>query len=160
MFLMIDFLGSVLAKTTFLPGRKALMSYWEKNLDTTPLRFAKLPNGCRVSADLRIPYERQVFLRKEEFRELVYLRSLLKPGDVFVDIGSNIGLWALSASKAVGRSRHVFSLEPNPDTYQKLISNISLNNATNISAFPFAATDVTGQVTFCCYGEHNLSAIF
>lgn len=135
------------------------MRHWEKSIESSPSRLAKLPNRLCVHADLRIPYERMVYIRKEEYRELQYLNNILNPGDVFIDIGGNIGLWALSASTAVGPKGQVFSLEPNPLTYKKLLANIALNKVSNITAFPVAATDATGHVTFCCHDEHNLSCI-
>ena len=57
---------------------------------------------------------------------------LLKNGDIFFDIGSNIGLMTLYASRKVGRSGQVHSFEPEPGTYKILEENCLINRVENI----------------------------
>ncbi len=57
---------------------------------------------------------------------------LLKPGDVFFDIGSNIGLMAIFAAKKTGDTGVVHSFEPEPETFKILQQNCSLNHLRNI----------------------------
>jgi FkbM family methyltransferase len=45
---------------------------------------------------------------------------LLRPGDVFVDIGAHDGLISLLAAQAVGNSGCVYSFEPNPAAFARL----------------------------------------
>ncbi|MBY9007039.1 MAG: FkbM family methyltransferase [Candidatus Lokiarchaeota archaeon] len=63
------------------------------------------------------------------------IRNYLKPGDTFMDIGSNIGIISLAASQIVGDNGHIYSFEPEPDTFFFFKKNISLNNIKNITAF-------------------------
>src|SRR5579863_7387210 len=42
------------------------------------------------------------------------LTKELKEGDVFVDVGANIGFFTLLASKLVGEKGRVYAFEPNP----------------------------------------------
>ena len=51
------------------------------------------------------------------------LKSCLKPGDTFWDIGANIGWFSLLASKFVGSNGKVFSFEPSPDVFSLLSAN-------------------------------------
>ncbi len=69
-----------------------------------------------------------------ENQELYFLEKFLKEGDVFFDIGANIGLFSLTASKIIGESGKIFSFEPTPVTFQRLQENIKLNNLVMITA--------------------------
>jgi FkbM family methyltransferase len=72
-------------------------------------------------------------------------RSLLRPGDVCLDIGAHIGYFTLLASRLVGPGGHVYAFEPSPATYEALLANLRRNDAANVTAFPFAAGDAPGQ---------------
>ena len=50
----------------------------------------------------------QDFERKERH----FVRRYLRPGDVFVDAGANIGLYTLIAARCVGANGRVYSFEP------------------------------------------------
>lgn len=67
--------------------------------------------------------------------EFAFLRKYLKEGDVFFDIGANIGLYSLFASKIIGDNSKVFAFEPTPDTFERLQKNIRLNKLTNIKPY-------------------------
>ena len=76
--------------------------------------------------------------------ELELLPQLLRAGDTFVDIGANIGLYALWASRFVGPTGQVIALEPDPDNYALLIRNVAINRAHNIEALNQAASNSSG----------------
>ncbi|MEO6721265.1 MAG: FkbM family methyltransferase, partial [Ferruginibacter sp.] len=57
---------------------------------------------------------------------------LLKTGDIYFDIGSNIGLMAIFAAKKVGRKGQVHSFEPEPDTFKILEHNCRINSLNNM----------------------------
>jgi len=79
------------------------------------LSYRPLPDGSILKVQLDVPYEQMVWLQDEEWDELRYLQNKLRPGDVFIDVGANIGLWTLVAATSVGPSGRVFSFEPNPN---------------------------------------------
>lgn len=54
-----------------------------------------------------------------------FVLDTLKPGDLFVDIGANIGSYTVLASKA--RGARTISVEPDPDTARALRRNIEVN---------------------------------
>ena len=66
------------------------------------------------------------FTYLSDFNEMMFLLHILNPNDVFVDIGSNVGVWTLLASGVVGCK--TIALEPAPETYKKLESHIILND--------------------------------
>jgi FkbM family methyltransferase len=66
------------------------------------------------------------------------LNLLLKKGDVFVDVGANIGLMTVYGAAKVGSQGKVLSFEANPDTKRILDENIALNQLGNVKTFGFA----------------------
>lgn len=54
-------------------------------------------------------------------------RALVKPGDVVLDIGANIGAHTLHLAKAVGERGQVLAFEPTDYAFGKLRHNLSLN---------------------------------
>jgi FkbM family methyltransferase len=65
----------------------------------------------------------------------------LKPGDVFLDIGANIGYFTLLAASIVKDAGKVISFEPNPHNLQLIYSDIVENQFDNITIYPFAASN-------------------
>jgi FkbM family methyltransferase len=56
-----------------------------------------------------------------------YLRALLRPGDVFVDVGANHGYFTLVAAALVGTFMRDVAIEPNPTVYEQLRTHVRLN---------------------------------
>ena len=86
------------------------------------------------------------------------IQKRLKPGDTFVDIGANVGFYALVASKSVDKTGKVFAFEPAPATMTALRTNIGLNRSTNIQAIELALSDRTGDTTLFLDAAHNSGA--
>jgi FkbM family methyltransferase len=85
--------------------------------------------------------------------------SVLKKGDVALDIGANIGYYALIESKKVGTLGKVYAIEPVTKNYKRLQQNIALNNISNISTFNFAAGDHDGPADIYVNEKSNRSSI-
>lgn len=60
-----------------------------------------------------------------DFGDMMLLLHMLRPGDLFADIGSNVGAYSIMAGKVAGAD--VIAFEPAPDTFSKLQRNIRLN---------------------------------
>lgn len=76
-----------------------------------------------------------------EKNEISFMEKNLKSGDIFVDIGANVGLFSLIASPIVGNEGQVIAFEPSPTTFKRLNENISLNNFKNIDARNLGLSD-------------------
>jgi FkbM family methyltransferase len=85
------------------------------------------------------------------------LRQLVKPGDVVVDVGANIGVVTSLLGMLVGRCGHVFSFEPVPELYGILKKTISLNDlAGTVTAIHAAVGDHTSdRVVIYVPREHS-----
>ena len=69
------------------------------------------------------------------------LERFLEPGDVFIDVGANIGYYSLLASGLVGRAGRVFSIEAHPAIHTQLLRNVQMAPTNNISAIHAAAAE-------------------
>ena len=92
-----------------------------------------------------------------------HLRGFIRPGDVVLDVGAHTGDSTIPLALAAGPSGCVLALEPNPYVFPVLEANARLNrDRTNILPLNFAATAVSGPVTFeysdagyCNGGRHE-----
>jgi len=80
-----------------------------------------------------------------ELSEREFLKYFLKPGDIFVDVGANIGLFTVLAGRYVGAKGAVYAFEPCAKTYQSLLANVKLNGLTNVSCHRAALSDHPGR---------------
>lgn len=71
----------------------------------------------------------------------------LSEGDVFVDVGANIGYYSILAGKIVGEKGQVIAMEPISDTVKVLDLNIKLNSLKNIIVIPKAAWSNSSVLT-------------
>lgn len=76
-----------------------------------------------------------------EAEELAFVRAMLEPGDVFIDIGAHVGLYSLVAWRAVGASGRVLAIEANPETFGRLSANLAMNRASNVTAANIGVSD-------------------
>lgn len=67
--------------------------------------------------------------------------SRLNEGDIFIDIGSNSGVWSMRAAKQIGSSGTVICFEPQSTPFSDLILNGRLNNIHNVRGFNCAVSD-------------------
>ncbi|MEN6547163.1 MAG: FkbM family methyltransferase, partial [Armatimonadia bacterium] len=80
------------------------------------------------------------FSRTWEQENTLVLKAILASTHTFVDVGANIGYYALLASRLL-RQGSVFAYEPVPTTFEWLQRNIQLNRSRNIESFPVAVSD-------------------
>jgi FkbM family methyltransferase len=73
--------------------------------------------------------------------ETALIKKVLKPGDVFVDIGANIGYYTLLAARLAGPGGRVIAFEPDPCNFQLLGKNIRQNGYSNVVPLNLAVSD-------------------
>lgn len=66
-----------------------------------------------------------VYANPPDWNEMLAWRRLLRPGDLFVDVGSNVGSYALWAADLGAR---VVAVEPSPVSLPLLRANLALND--------------------------------
>ena len=81
-------------------------------------------------------------------------QQLLRPGDVYVDVGANIGYDSLLASHCVGEGGKVVSIEASPGIFSLLADNVARNSAGNIRLVHAAVSDRGGTLPIYA-GRHK-----
>jgi FkbM family methyltransferase len=76
------------------------------------------------------------------------LASTLKEGQVFLDIGANVGFYSLFAARRVGPSGCVIAFEPDPMTFESLTRSLRYNALDWASAVNVALSDREGELPF------------
>lgn len=56
-----------------------------------------------------------------------YVRDSLQPGDVFIDVGANIGYFSALAARSVGSQGSVVAIEASPSVFQSLTETVAMN---------------------------------
>ncbi len=107
--------------------------------------LARLGDRSRIWAVLhRTGASKVMYANPPDYPEMLAWRQVLGPGDIFVDVGSNIGAYAIWAAE-LGAS--VIALEPARDTFELLEENIALNGY-RVEAIRAAAGAAPGTARF------------
>lgn len=80
--------------------------------------------------------------------------TILKPGDLVIDIGGNIGYHALLAGTAVGPTGRVHTFEASSTSFGQLKKNIDRNSFAHVTPHHCAISNEPGSVTLF-YGGAN-----
>ena len=89
------------------------------------------------------------YVRAESFHykekgTVALLRDELEAGDVFCDVGANIGIYTIPAAKHVGPAGRIYAFEPHAGNLVSLLENIALNGVSDrVSVLSCALHDAT-----------------
>lgn len=82
-----------------------------------------------------------------ELEEMAFVLHLLRPGDLFVDVGANIGSYSVMASAGVG-ARSV-AIEPVPATFERMLRNARINALEDrMTCIQAGVSDAPGTLAF------------
>lgn len=101
-----------------------------------------------MHADLRTPLGLRLYRYGFCAVEARVCEALLQPGDVLVDGGANIGLFALRGATVVGSTGRVVACEPGPGTMDLLTANAQANGFAMIDLHQVALSDSVGTASF------------
>lgn len=121
-------------------------------------------NGIRLAFDFS-----QTFCRAEgilslggnpEQEDFDYIASLIKPGDVVMDVGANVGLVSILLLKAEPELERIYAFEPLPDTFAKMKHNLLLNGLPKkINPVNVGMSDKQGSFDFFLPGENEAASM-
>ncbi|MFB6318899.1 FkbM family methyltransferase [Saccharicrinis sp. FJH54] len=121
------------------------------------IRFHGIKLNLRIDDWIQ---ENIYFLGEYENAELKSIHNFLTKEAVFIDIGANIGLYTLYASKLTGSQGKVISFEPFPFNHDALVKNVSLNGFTNITCEKMAIGRKEDHIKlYYNENEHNLGMV-
>lgn len=119
--------------------------------------FSRPTNGILQTEIVGIPMRFHVHTPEElrilesaggaggEQRVMVLLNQHLRPGDVALDVGANVGLYSVLLARAVGSEGTVIACEPGQQNSEHLTENLRLNGLDNVRVFRKALGDKPGM---------------
>ncbi len=119
--------------------KKVIEGAWRRHCGDRPVDVQV--RGVKYRLDFRdnTPAARVLFASFYDSRELSYLHKANRAGGVFVDIGANIGYYALDVA---ARGTRVIAIEPNPIVYERLQFNIEANEfGPLVTAIPYCVAE-------------------
>jgi len=90
------------------------------------------------------------------------LSTVLRSGDVFIDVGANVGFFSMMAARLVGAQGKVIAFEPNPAAYALLRGTCNSNGYSHIVEIrECALSDVAKVVPFYvpAVGDSGLASL-
>ncbi|MDB5572455.1 MAG: FkbM family methyltransferase [Hyphomicrobiales bacterium] len=75
------------------------------------------------------------------------LASRITPDFTFIDVGANIGGYALFVAAHAGPRARVLAVEPQPEIFERLVYNIRQNPFATVKAIDCALADEDGEIT-------------
>lgn len=110
-------------------------------------------------ADKGISRELAVYGVHEPLATQLFCQSV-RPGMTLIDIGSNIGYYALFACRCVGGHGTVCAIEPHPDNFRLLQHNVDRNGYTpRVRFYQAAIADRSGVQQLYLSSQYNLHSL-
>ncbi|MHB2168249.1 FkbM family methyltransferase [Alsobacter sp. R-9] len=92
--------------------------------------------------------------------ERAVLERHIREGFVFVDVGANVGGYALFVAARAGATGRVLAVEPQPVVFERLVYNIRQNPFGTVKAVDCAVADKAGELTlFVDTKNHGESSV-
>src|SRR3982074_837590 len=113
--------------------------------------------AVRFYHQARAPERGALFNPDYNIEELDFLRARTPAGGVFVDVGANVGTYAMVLARHVGAHGKVIAIEPHPVTHARLSFNRAASNFTQVRLVAAAAGASDGELLIETDGD-NLGA--
>ncbi len=107
-----------------------------------------------ISQDLFLHGKREIISTNYLIR-----KKLIKKGDVILEIGANIGYYALLESTLMNGTGKIYAVEPNKKNYRILKKNVEQNMLKNIEPYNFAFGERNGNAKLYLskgYNTHSM----
>jgi len=135
------------SKNRFLAIRRFLSWQIGQRLRPGPKRVRFVEDSVLVAELGMVGATGNIYMGLLEFHDMAFLLHILKPGDMFVDVGANVGVYSVLAAKNAGAD--VISFEPIPSTFSKLQRNIEANGVKDrVDLKRYGVSDKPGSLHF------------
>jgi FkbM family methyltransferase len=109
---------------------------------------SKTINGVRFEFDFELdPEVKNMYYGYYEYPTLRAMRALLKAGDTFIDAGANIGYISAIAMGLVGDEGSVYSFEPVPAYFDRLVRLADTNPTYRVTPERIALGEASGTAS-------------
>lgn len=126
--------------------RNRRRNWWDNQKDKKGYFTFTLQRKIKINLYFDSVLCRLIYCDNFEWCERRFINSYLRQGDIFIDVGANIGLFTLIASRRVGESGKVFAFEPCAKTHGRLVRNVGLNRMNNVTCLQMALSDRCEQI--------------
>ena len=135
--------------------RRQLKPWFEKWIASDGGLRSVLPGGEVVDV---APEARYMTWNPDEYHAF---RASVRPGDVVLDAGANVGAYAVLFGQWVGSTGHVLAFEPDPIAHKRLLRHIQLNGlADRVTAVQSAiANDGPTRLRFAVFESSGISRL-
>jgi FkbM family methyltransferase len=139
-------MGTPQVQRAIAAARKLLYSGRGEKIDICGHELRYVP-GTRP---VRLKYRNDPDLTvRNDVRQLEFFCGSVKSGDFVVDVGANVGQYAVLIGSIVGNTGQVIAFEPERGARELLEQNVELNRlGTRVKVEPFAVCDTDGERTF------------
>ncbi|WP_114377880.1 FkbM family methyltransferase [Elioraea thermophila] len=131
-------------------GLAGLADTLRRAIGPIPLRVVVHDFDGTLTTDLDLSSEldsRSFWSGYYERWEIAVLKTLLRPGDVFIECGANTGEFTLVAAKAVGPEGRVLAFEPQRQLAERLRRIAARNGLRNVAVEERGLADVEAEAT-------------
>ena len=110
--------------------------------------FYHSPYGASFVLNFRKDVDRYLFFDSFENETLKLFQCMVGREDVVVDVGANIGIYSVIASKKNSGGGKVIAFEPSDWANSRLLLNIELNGCRNVTVFGNAVSEKRETLQF------------
>lgn len=157
------------ALSTIKVARKYFRNTWVHRLPFTSWVFRQVFSLTYAEPEKEIEFRGKKFLvytkdtcmvpsiinQDYETFELDIFEQIVKPGMTVLDIGANLGIYAVTGSKAAKSSGRLYAFEPVPENLTLLKHNLKLNKSKNTTVVPQAVGAKSGRVNLYLANENT-----
>lgn len=116
------------------------------SVSDNPTKIATLVGGAKLIVSFEEHLFRLAYFFGSHEPELSkLLLRIARPGQKWIDIGANIGVFTITLAKLVGASGSVVSFEPNRRLANRLLESISMNGFKNVDLRQIALGESVGE---------------
>jgi FkbM family methyltransferase len=132
--------------------KKGNIDFKKNKLILGKYEFQTIENDEGISTEL------QIYESHEPLTTHLIINEL-KQDMICVDLGSNIGYYAVIESNLIGETGKIFAIEPSPVNFPILKSNLENQKKNNFLAFNIAIGDKNEEMEFIISSKSNWSKI-
>lgn len=113
---------------------------------TSQLDYRPAPISMEITTATQID---RLYACAKEPETVAWIEQHIRPGDVFYDIGANVGAYALIADAAAEGRARIYAFEPGAATYAALAQNVFVNRCSGrVVPLPLALARQTSLRSF------------
>lgn len=142
------------SNVTSWPPRRYLRKFHRRVLELRQWLVRRIeiidgPTAYRFRCESVREFNRCLKLLSKEPGTLNWITSEMEPGQVFYDVGANIGAYTILAARQVAPGGKVYAFEPHGPNFARLIDNIIHNRLQDIVVpCSFALNNANGYLNF------------